>query len=264
MIKIHQVIDELMAPIHPIVGSVDTLKFGNPLTEVKGIAVTFMATQEVLEQSVELGANLIITHEGTFFSHHDSKESSYIHDPIYMAKSRFIEENGLAIYRFHDYWHRYKPDGVMEGLIRALAWEDYVTEQLPIATLITIEPMKLEQVTQHIKEKLGIHYLRISGDLSMNCSRIGLLAGYRGAGENAIPLFAKHQLDLILYGEGPEWETPEYVRDAVYMGRHHALVVLGHSESEQPGMMLLADRLRKKYPSIPVHYMPVDPVFKVM
>jgi len=264
VIRIHNVIEQLMAPIHPIEGSVDTLKFGNPQTEVKGIVVAFMATQQVLERSVELGANLIITHEGTFFSHHDTKESSYVHDPVYKAKSRFIEESGLAIYRFHDYWHRYEPDGIMEGLIHALDWNDYVTEHLPIAAVVDVQPTKLAQIIEHIKKKLGIRYLRIAGDLSINCSRIGLLAGYRGGGENAIPLFAKYELDLMIYGEGPEWETPEYVRDAIYMGRHHALVVLGHSESEQPGMKLLADQLIKIYPGIPVHYMPVDHVFSVV
>lgn len=264
MIKIQNVVDDLLAPVTPIAGSVDTLKFGNPQTEVKGIAVAFMASQQVLEWSVAMGANLIITHEGTFFSHHDAKESTYVNDPIYKAKSRFIEESGLAIYRFHDYWHRYEPDGIMEGLIHALDWNDRVTEHLPAASIVAVQPMKLEQVIEHIKKKLGIRYVRTVGDLSMSCSRIGLLAGYRGGGDNAIPLFANYKLDLIIYGEGPEWETPEYVRDAVHLGRHQALVVLGHSESEQPGMKLLADRLRHKYSTIPVHYLPVDPVFKVV
>lgn len=152
MIKIQNVVDDLLAPVTPITGSVDTLKFGNPQTEVKGIVVAFMASQQVLEWSVAMGANLIITHEGTFFSHHDAKESTYVNDPIYKAKSRFIEESGLAIYRFHDYWHRYEPDGIMEGLIHALDWNDRVTEHLPAASIVAVQPMKLEQVIEHIKK----------------------------------------------------------------------------------------------------------------
>ena len=264
MVTIQNVMDELTAPVDPIAGSVDTLKFGNPQTEVKGIAVTFMATRHVLEQSARLGANLIITHEGTFYSHHDGTESLYAEDQVYTAKSRFIEESGLAIFRFHDYWHRYQPDGIMEGLIRALDWQDHITDHLPYATIAAIPPMELGHVITHIKKRLGVRYVRAAGDLSMICSRIGLLAGYRGTGNIAIPLFAEHRLDLILYGEGPEWETPEYVRDALHSGARHALIALGHMESEQPGMELLADRLRRRYPFIPVHYLPVDPVFQVV
>ncbi|WP_053374571.1 Nif3-like dinuclear metal center hexameric protein [Paenibacillus sp. FJAT-27812] len=264
MIKIQQVIDDLTASVDSIASRVDTLKFGDSQAEAKGIAVTFMATQQVLEEAVQLGANLIITHEGTFFSHHDQTEPLGVDDLVYEAKKRFIEEHKLAVYRFHDYWHRYRPDGIMEGLIEALDWQNHLTEYLPSAALVTIQPMKLEQVIGYIKKQLGIGYIRAAGDLSMNCSRIGLLAGYRGGAENAIPLFAKHHVDVILYGEGPEWETPEYVRDAMFIGKSHALVVLGHLESEQPGMKLLADRLGSRYAHIPVHFLPVDPVFRVL
>jgi putative NIF3 family GTP cyclohydrolase 1 type 2 len=264
MIKIQDVIDELTAPVDSIASDIDTLKFGDPLAEIKGIAVTFMATQQVLEEAVKLGANFIITHEGTFFSHHDHTEKLQMNNQVFAAKKRFIEDNGLAVYRFHDYWHRYQPDGIMEGLIEALAWQNHLKEYLPSAALVTIPAMKLEELISYIKKQLGISYIRAVGDLSMNCSRIALLAGYRGGAENAIPLFAKHHVDVILYGEGPEWETPEYVRDAVFIGKSHALVVLGHLESEQPGMKLLAERLSIRYPHIPVHFVPVDPVFQVL
>lgn len=53
----------------------------------------------------------------------------------------------------------------------------------------------------------------------MECQRIGLLAGYRGGGEVVIPLFQNQNLDLIIAGEGPEWESPEYVRDALQQGK---------------------------------------------
>jgi putative NIF3 family GTP cyclohydrolase 1 type 2 len=263
-IKIQDVINVLTAPRGPIVDSVDTLKFGKPLTDVKGIAVTFMATQHVLEQAHHLGANLVITHEGTFFTHHDHRESSNVQDLVYNAKRRFIEESDIAIYRFHDHWHQDQPDGIMEGLIDALGWQSYVTEHLPSATLALLPPMTLGQTAEYIKKQLGLSYIRTVGDLSLNCSRIGLLVGYRGGGQLAIPLLGQHNLDLIIYGEGPEWETPEYVRDAVYIGERRALIVLGHSESEQPGMKLLADRLRILFPLTPVHYLPVESVFRVI
>src|SRR4029077_10113020 len=43
--------------------TVDTFKAGNPDTEVKGIAVTMMATLDVLQRAAAAGQNLVITHE---------------------------------------------------------------------------------------------------------------------------------------------------------------------------------------------------------
>src|SRR5215831_20678460 len=45
----------------------DTFKAGEPQTPVTGIAVTMMATMNVLQQAAANRQNLIITHEPTFF-----------------------------------------------------------------------------------------------------------------------------------------------------------------------------------------------------
>jgi len=46
--------------------------------------------------------------------------------------------------------------------------------------------------------------LRVTGDLSASCTRIGILVGYRGGGQNAIPLFEGEGVDVAITGEGPE------------------------------------------------------------
>lgn len=97
----------------------------------------------------------------------------------------------------------------------------------------------------------------------MKCRRIGILVGYRGTGEMTIPLFHQENLDLMVYGEGPEWETPEYVRDTIQQGRQKSLLVLGHAESEIPGMEYVASILREKFPDIPIHHISQSPLFLV-
>jgi hypothetical protein len=52
--------------------TVDTFKAGDPAARVTGIAVTMMATLDVLRRAVERGDNLVITHEPTFYSHRDT------------------------------------------------------------------------------------------------------------------------------------------------------------------------------------------------
>lgn len=260
---IQDVLDNLVEPVERIKNTVDTLKFGNPDTEIKGIATTFMATHHVLQQAIALGTNLLITHEGTFYSHLD-RTASLEYDPVYREKRRLIDESGMAIFRFHDYWHRYRPDGIMAGLVQILGWEPYVDKHHATATTLTIPAMTSREVAEYVKRKLGIPFVRVVGGYSTTCKRVGLLVGYRGGGSTAIPLFERENLDLIISGEGPEWETPEYVRDAVHQGRRKALIVLGHAESEEPGMRYLAEIIKLKFPGFPVHFISDKPSFQVI
>ncbi|QJD87380.1 Nif3-like dinuclear metal center hexameric protein [Cohnella herbarum] len=263
-IRIQDVIHALAAQIGEIPNSVDRLIAGNPLSEVKGIVVAFMATRRVLEQARIWGANLVVTHEGVFYSHRETGETCSDHESVHADKKRFIEDSGIAIYRLHDSLHRASPDGIMEGLIQALDWQEHKIEHFPAASVVHLPASTVGVVAEHVKQRLGLATLRLAGDLAMPCRRVGLLVGYRGGIEHSVPLFEKHNVDLVAYGEGPEWETPEYVRDAIEIGRRQALLVLGHLESEQPGMRLLADRLGVLFPSVPVRFCPVESVFKAV
>jgi putative NIF3 family GTP cyclohydrolase 1 type 2 len=259
---IQQIIDELIAPVGVLAQTVDTLKFGSADAEVTGIMVAFMPTQFVLEHAIQVGANLVIAHEGLWYAHHDSGETE--DTPVHTAKRRIIKESGLAVFRFHDYIHRYQPDGINEGLVRALGWESSIREHQGVATFIELQEMSLRELADYVKAKLGIPYVRVVGDMEMTCRKLALTTGYRGGGATGIPLLTADNVDVFLCGEGPEWETPEYMRDAVHQGRNKALIVLGHAESEGPGMELLADRLRERYPAVPVHYVQEDPIFTLI
>ena len=89
---------EVIARIQAHVGTpwqqetVDTFKAGNPDAEVKGIAVTMMATLDVLERAAAAGQNLIITHEPTFYNHLDNPDQleQKEGDPVLAAKRAFI------------------------------------------------------------------------------------------------------------------------------------------------------------------------------
>src|SRR6266436_9864055 len=87
--------------------TVDTFKAGDPDTPVTGIAVTMMATLDVLQRAAANGQNLIITHEPTFFNHYDDKpEGMDENDVVWKEKRAFIEQHKLIIWRLHDHWHR--------------------------------------------------------------------------------------------------------------------------------------------------------------
>lgn len=240
----------------------DILIAGDPNTPVQAVAVSFSASIGAIEQAIATGANLLITHEGIYYSHHHDPRR-FEDDPVIQAKRELISREGLSVYRNHDHWHRVEPDGIMLGLVRAMRWEPSVVRHDPTASFLVLpNDNSLHEIAEIMKRRLGLPAVRVVGDLSQPCRRVGIAVGYRGGGDHAIPLFEKEELDLLIVGEGPEWETPEYVKDAVALGRSQALIVLGHRESEIPGMRLLADWLSAEFPNVPIHYIEEEPLFR--
>ncbi|MBS4194132.1 Nif3-like dinuclear metal center hexameric protein [Lederbergia citri] len=262
-VTIQNVLDKLMEPVPELARTVDILLTGNKETLVKGIATTFLATHDVIQQAIDLGVNLLITHEGLYYSHLD-RTGKWTSDPVFLEKKRLIEQSEIAIFRFHDYIHMYEPDGITSGLIQRLNWETYIEKDYKAASILALPKMPLKEIVSYVKDKLQIPYVRVAGDLSLGCKRVGISVGYRGGNENSIPLFHQDKIDLLISGEGPEWETPEYVRDAVQQGLKKALIFLGHAESEKAGMEYIAQKIQTLFPSIPVHFIEEKPVFEIL
>ena len=51
----------------------DTIKIGDAECEIKKVAVCCLATVDVIKQAAAWGADLLITHEPTFYDHMDNK-----------------------------------------------------------------------------------------------------------------------------------------------------------------------------------------------
>ncbi|GMK39690.1 hypothetical protein PCCS19_27440 [Paenibacillus sp. CCS19] len=261
-ITIQNVIDLMVKG--PIPNTVDGLLAGNPEDEAKAIAVAFMPSQYVIEEAIARGANLLITHEGPHYAHRDPMEVLK-QDSVFVDKNKTIRQSGLAIYRNHDSVHRVQPDLITAGLIEHLDWNNDVAEVREHASIVALPAAKtLAEIVQDVKEKLGIEYVRVVGDPSTLCQRIGLSVGYRGSASVMLPLTQPEPPDLFIIGEGMEWEIPAYVTDAVQQGKRRALIVLGHAESEVPGMKLLADQLSSGLDGVPVYFICEKPLFQLM
>jgi putative NIF3 family GTP cyclohydrolase 1 type 2 len=256
---IQDVIDAILqaVPGAPLDDTVDTLKSGDPSQQVTGIATTFLASFEVIQRAIDLGANLIITHEPTFYNHRDEVDW-LADDPVYKAKRELLEANDVAVWRFHDYWHTHRPDGILTGFIKELSWEAYAVADNPI--VYRIPQVSLQELATFLKEKLDIGTVRVVGDLEMACQRVGLLLGAIG-GRPQINFMGHEDVDVLVCGEIDEWETSEYVRDAVAQRRQKALIILGHANSEEPGMKWLVEWLHARFPDITITHVPVGDPF---
>ncbi len=260
MITIQQAIETIVAamPVAPPADTVDTVKIGDPTQPLAGIVTTFLATAEVIEQAAALGANLIITHEPTFYNHRD--ETDWLADkPVYAAKRRLIEGRGLVIWRFHDLLHRLQPDPTVIGMQEELGWQDHVLADRP--HICRIPEMALAEVVQHAKRRLGIERLRVVGDLAMPCRGVAIWPGCPGRSLQ-IAALAQDEVDVLITGEVSEWETSEYARDATWLSYRKALVVLGHAASEEPGMRWITPWLQARLPGVPIRFVPTARLFQ--
>lgn len=236
--------------------TVDTFKSGDPNSPVTGIAVTMMSTLDVLQRAAAMGDNLIITHEPTFYGHTDSTVLlAGEHDPVFEAKDAFIKEHHLIIWRFHDHWHRRRPDGIRTGIVHALGWEKY--QNPGNDGVLTIPPMTLKELAAAFKKSLGIHIMRVLGDPSARVSKVALNEGFAGFESNR-HAFQQEGVEVLVIGEAHEWETVEYAVDAIAEKKKAGLIILGHIPSEQAGMEECARWLKTFVKDVRIDFVPTS------
>jgi putative NIF3 family GTP cyclohydrolase 1 type 2 len=238
--------------------TVDTFKARNPDAPVTGVAVTMMATMDVLQRASAKGLNFVITHEPTFYAHLDTPEKVPQDDPVWAEKRAFIEKHGLVVWRFHDHWHMRKPDGIEAGNVRALGWEKF--QRSDNQYLFVIPERTLKQLAEEVANKLGSPVVRVVGDPEMKITNVGFSPGAAGS-PGEIHELEQDDVQVLMVGETREWETVEYAADAVSEGRNKALIVIGHISSEQPGMEECARWLKGFVKEVPVEFVPAKQPF---
>jgi putative NIF3 family GTP cyclohydrolase 1 type 2 len=238
--------------------TVDKIKDGDPEAPVTGIATTMFATLDVLERAAASGKNLIIAHEPVFYNHLDTTaELESRHDPVLAAKRDFIAKHHLVVFRFHDYWHARRPDGIETGMTHALGWETF---QDASGHLFTLPETTLERLASSIQRSLGAHTIRVVGDPRMKLTRVALMPG-ASPSTNQMRALERDDVDVLVIGETREWETVEYTRDAASEGKDKALIVIGHLLSEQAGMEECARWLKGFVSEVPIEFIPASEPF---
>jgi putative NIF3 family GTP cyclohydrolase 1 type 2 len=240
-----------------IPNTVDVIKEGDPKTQVTGIITCMFATMDVLKQAVSKNCNLIIVHEPLYYNHLDETKMLQ-NDEVYLEKKRFISENKLVIWRFHDYIHSMEPDGIETGMITKLGWKNYVIKGS--TNQFVLPETTLKELLRNLKQIFPKNAFYVIGNPEMKLSNVRLAAGAPGSTTH-IRLLEDKKIDVLLAGESPQWETYEYMRDAVSQGRNKAIIFLGHIPSEEAGMDYCSTWLKSFITDVPVYYVESGPSF---
>lgn len=233
----------------------DTLKAGSPETEVTRVAVCCFTTPQVVRDAAAWGAQLLITHEPTYYDHWDREPDT----SVGIAKRKFIESTGMAVYRYHDHPHAAPVDLICEGEIKALGLPGRKLGNSEYGNMhyLLDTPITPRDLAAHIEEKWDIAHVRICGTVDKPCSRLVLAWGTPGTTFEEIV----SEGEIILTGEACEWRHAEYARDADEFGYKKSLLILGHCGSERDGMKYIAELIQEKFPQLEVKYFKSEEVY---
>lgn len=230
--------------------TVDNFKAGDPNIKLTGIAVCMFADMNTLKEAVKKNCNFIITHEPVFYNHLDETKS-FADDPVFKEKMTFIEDHHLVVFRFHDHIHRTNPDGISVGMINKMGIGKYAVNGS--MTYFTLPKKSVADFAAEMKTKFGMNSIRVIGNPDMEFSKLAFMAGAPG-GQRHIEMLRNPDIEVIIGGEAPEWETYLYTNDAVLQGKNKAVIFLGHIKSEEAGMEYCGEWLKTFVKGVPIHF----------
>ncbi|RFS18599.1 Nif3-like dinuclear metal center hexameric protein [Emticicia sp. C21] len=258
-LTVQQIIDTILKNYagEPIKNTNDTIKAGSVDMVVSGIVTTMFPSVEVIRKAHSIGANFLIVHEPTYYNGSDNKTLVENNTQVKL-KEELLQQLNMTIWRFHDYAHAMRPDFVSYGVAKSVDWLKYYEIGSPI---LNIPESSLKNIVKLFKKGLKINHLRYIGKDDKPCKKVALLPGAWG-GSRQMSTLVNQKPDVIIVGEAVEWETVEFIRDCQSLGHEAAMIVLGHSVSEEPGMVYFAEWLTKKISDLKVTHIPSNDPFK--
>jgi len=229
--------------------------YGNPDSPVTGIACMWKADASSIERAVQLGADMLIVHEGLFLRLHES--------PWYSAPAReedilpnklrreLLEKHGFVVYRSHSNWDALPVDGVVDQAANALGIEGLnvhaVDKYVKVHELK--RPMSVSALAGHAKAGLGMPWVLVFGDEKREIKRFAFLVGGFGGNQPHMPQRAAEMgAEALIFGEMSEM----LVIAALECGT--PVIVTFHSASEIPALKRQAEMLRERFPGLKVEH----------
>ena len=249
---------EAFAPLH-IQESWDNsgLIIGSPEDEVHGVLVGFDCTRALIDEAVEKGCDMVVTHHPLIFKGVRRIDSK---DPVGAAIMQAIR-SGVAVYAAHT-----TADKVIAGVSGAMARR----LELKNVTIMVHEadgtiglgcmgdlprPMTGQEALRYVQEKFGLKVIKSSKPLETPITKVALLGG-SGGGEIPQAQAKGAQLYITADISYHNFFTPE----------GFMVMDVGHFESEVEIVDIFVEEIRKKFPTFasykssaldrsnPVHY----------
>lgn len=222
-----------------------------------GIVSAWMVDTACVLDAAAGNANFIISHESLFFN-----KSGYLYDTekeietedkeLNKTMRGLLDENGIAVHRFHDGVDILPRYGVVDSLIAKL---ELTADEggNKILKTCTTAPTTVEELARRCRRMLGAGSCVISGDPGRIARKIGISAG-AFAWVPTIDILHAQKVDVILAGEARDTDGRVY---ATRLGM--PVIELGHFETEEPGIRNFTEYVAGLFPDLTVRYRPSEP-----
>ncbi len=248
-IEINEHLNSLFPDIRE--NTVDRVIYGDPEAEVEGVAVAWMPYTATLEQAKAAGANVLVTHEPTFYNHWDLDDEDAAGMEETAIKMQWLDDAGMTVIRCHDVWDAIPEIGIPFAWGTFLGLEE-IQHQERYYNIYRVPEQTAEAFAQQVAGRvraLGQESVGFYGDASRRIQSVGV-----GTGANSQP-FKLYELgaDLAVSVDDTVrcWVAGEWCEDT---GR--PVVVVNHCVSEEPGIVNLSDYLKQTYPDLTVTHIP--------
>ncbi|MCK9305007.1 MAG: Nif3-like dinuclear metal center hexameric protein [Bacteroidales bacterium] len=219
------------------------LSVGDPQMSVRGVVLSLDCTQDVIDETISSGANMIVTHHPLIFS------------PLKLispgeAVGRMIlkaVKNDLVIYSAHTNMDRVTQgvSGMMAEKLNLTSVELLSSDRETSFGLGVIgnlpAPVEFAGFIKHVKERFGIKVVKCSRNHGERVSRVALCGG---SGSSLINNAEQAGADLFI--------TSDISYHHFFREGKTAIMDIGHFESENGVLDLMKSILNKKFPNFTV------------
>lgn len=227
--------------------TLDHFLHGDPHAPLRGIAVAWIPTDQVLSQARERGLNFVVSHEEVFY---DQLLKTSLGAARAAERRRWLDDAGMVVMRCHDTWDKMPVIGVVDSWVKALG---FAAEQRPVDSYYCVCHADGETVASigrrllRLVRSMGQRVVNQFGDGSRPVSRI--VVG-TGAITNIAEMAAMEPDVLIVTDDGFNSCNGGLLAYDLDI----PMLVVNHYMAERPGIEELARYLRRQFPQVPVEF----------
>lgn len=211
------------------------LILGDKSREINKIMLTLDVTEQVLNEAIEKGANLIISHHPLIFSGVKSITADSHIGKILLCAA----ENKIALFAAHTNMDT-AADGINTRLAAVLGIEntsiiEQSGENSGLGKIGDIEPQTLESFCSLVKARLATPFVRYSGNKNQLIKRVAVGSG---SCSELIPKAIKMGADTIVTADLKYHTCLDYASDSF------SIIDAGHFPTEQMAREMFAEILK--------------------
>ena len=221
------------------------LQVGDMKTEIEDVLLCLDVTEDILNEAIDRGCNLIITHHPLIFKGIKHLTGQTATERIIASAIR----NNVAIYSAHT-----NLDSAFEGVSYEMAHRLGLCDVIPLCpnpydlttglgVIGTVQPTPTLEFLRKVKDTFNVKSLKYSDESCRLVIRKVALCG--GAGASMIPDAIRAGADVYVTGDLKYHDFTTYATDII-------LTDIGHYESELCSLKIFSRILRENFPGLAI------------